>query len=250
MSNSWYDDHAESFADAAAIELPFVGMGAGAQERLNRFKLWALDSGEAVRFEGKRVLDFGAGHGRLALAYPEIASYVGVDLSSRLVELGRRRLEKAGLGSRAQLLHADCAGWVGPVEDFDIVCSLGMFCHLSDPLAMLRKMATHLRPGGALFVDWRSASWLSSAVRAVKWKIKPPTGDSPHTWSPEAMERMLHDAGLRDVRLVMREYPMLAGLHAKNGWQWPLDLRNAISEQPALRFLASEGWAFARKAAR
>ena len=63
----WYDEHANEFTDADAIEARFVRMPRRAQERLNRFKLWAVDHGD-LNLSGKHVLEFGAGHGRLALA--------------------------------------------------------------------------------------------------------------------------------------------------------------------------------------
>ena len=103
----WYDDHAHEFAEADVIELPFVGKSREFQERLNRFKLWAVDHGGIVDLSGKHVLEFGAGHGRLALAYPGMASYTGVDYSKNLVELGNRRLERAGLTGRAKLVRGD-----------------------------------------------------------------------------------------------------------------------------------------------
>lgn len=58
---------------------------------------------------------------------------------------------------------------------------------------------------------------------------------------------MLKNAGLGDIRIVMREYPLLGGLYAERKWDWPLALRNAISERRSFEMLATEGWAFARK---
>ena len=40
---AWYETHAHEFADADAVELAFVGQSREFQERLNRFKLWAVD---------------------------------------------------------------------------------------------------------------------------------------------------------------------------------------------------------------
>ena len=101
----WYDDHAHEFAEADVIELPFVGKSREFQERLNRFKLWAVDHGGIVDLSGKHVLEFGAGHGRLALTYPDMASYTGVDYSKNLVELGNRRLEAFALGQKAYAIE-------------------------------------------------------------------------------------------------------------------------------------------------
>lgn len=105
--HQWYDDHAQEFADADVIELPFVGKSREWQERLNRFKLWAVDHENRVELAGKHVLEFGAGHGRTALAYPDMASYLGVDFSRNLVEIGNQRIARAGLADRAKLVVGD-----------------------------------------------------------------------------------------------------------------------------------------------
>jgi ubiquinone/menaquinone biosynthesis C-methylase UbiE len=246
-AHAWYEENAAKFADAAVIELPFIGMDAEGQERLNRFKLSALGDTGLVDFTGKRVLDFGAGHARLALAFPTMASYLGVDFSANLVAIGEARLKAQHLEGRAQLVHADCTTWRGPKEHFDIVCSLGMFAYLVDPEAMLKSMAFHLRPGGVLFIDYRSSSPLWDPIRTLKWRLHSPTGGKTWAWKRRRTETMLRNAGLADIRIVMREYPLLGGLYAGRKWDWPLALRNAISEQRLLEMFATEGWAFARK---
>src|SRR4029434_809433 len=88
-ARAWYEEHAATFAGASAIEFAFVGMDADYQERLIEFQLWALERVASADFRGKRVLDYGAGHGRLALAYPTVASYLGIDFSANLVALGQ-----------------------------------------------------------------------------------------------------------------------------------------------------------------
>lgn len=245
---AWYNGHADSFAGTDVVELPFIGLDAGAQKRLNDFKLQALGHGR-VDFTGKDVLDFGAGHGRLALAFPTMRSYTGVDYSENLVQLGNERLRKAGHGGWAKLNHGDCYKYPAPDSAFDVVCSLGMFCYLPDPQAMLIKMARHLRPGGTLFMDFRSSSPLYDPVRKLKWKIWQPTGGTTGMWTTERMVSMLDNAGLRDAQLVMREYPFLGDLHARKAWAWPLNLRDSMAERRGFDLFATEGWAFARKPA-
>jgi SAM-dependent methyltransferase len=248
-AHAWYEKNAASFANAAVIELHFIGRDARHQERLNRFKLWAIDQVASIDFGGKRVLDYGAGHGRLAFAYPTVASYLGVDYSANLVALGQKRFHDARFGDRAQLVCGDVNTWQGPREHFDIVCSLGMFCYLPDPGAILKAMAAHVRPGGVLFMDFRSSSPLWDAVRHVKWKLHPPTGGETRAWKGVETERLMLEAGLVDCRIVMREYPLLAQLYAR-GWEWPLKLRNAMAERPAFNIFGTEAWAFARKPTR
>jgi hypothetical protein len=97
---AWYDGHAQSFAGTEVVELPFIGLDSTAQKRLNDFKLRAPSR---VEFKGKDVLDFGAGHARLAFAFPSMRSYAGVDYLENLVKLGSRRLREAGYERRPPL---------------------------------------------------------------------------------------------------------------------------------------------------
>jgi len=246
-AHAWYEENATAFTDAEAIEQPFIGLDAQSQERLNRFKLWAVDQAAAIDFTGKKVLDLGAGHARLALAYPKMASYLGVDYSENLIAIGRRRISAAGLDGRARLEHSDCSTWRGAKESFDVVCSLGMFCYLSEPETMVKSMAYHLRPGGSLFFDFRSSSPLLDPIRKLRWKLHPPTGGMAYIWSPARTVAMLRDAGLDDVRVVMREYPLLGPWYARRKWDWPLTLRNSIAERSLFNMFATEAWAFAKK---
>lgn len=244
---NWYDDHARSFENADAIELTFIGLSEVSQQRLNGFKLHAVE--HYISMKGKNVLEFGAGHGRTALAYPEMASYKGVDYSRNLVDIGNRKLEKAGLSSRAQLVHSDVLSYSDAPDKYDVVCSLGMMCYFEDAALPVRKMVSHLKPGGDLFFDFRVDSWLYRGIRRVKWALSPPTGGYTYMLRAAEVRTLLPKLGLIDIRIVSREFPVLAGQFAK-GQEWPLSLRNRMAESEVARTFATEAWVFARKPAK
>ena len=162
-----YDEISPRFQDVATVENDFLDRSPEEQYRLNRFKLWALEHGGIVTLEKKNILEFGAGHGRMAIELPVFASYTGVDLSPNLVQIGKERLAMAGLADRAQLVACDCMDYQAPEEAFDVVCSLGMFPHIEHPEPVLRKMVTHLKPGGMLFIDADHSSPLYDQVRRL-----------------------------------------------------------------------------------
>lgn len=242
----WYDDHAHEFAEADVIELPFVGKSREFQERLNRFKLWAVDHGGIVDLAGKHVLEFGAGHGRLALTYPDMASYTGVDYSKNLVELGNRRLERAGLTGRARLMRGDALTF-DDQRQYDIVCSLGMMCYFADPVPVVTAMARLVKPGGQFFFDFRNDSWVYSVLRRIKWLLNPPTGGTTYVAHRRVLAETLGRLGFTDIRFVPREFPLLAERHASSGAQWPIALRNSLARSTLARPLATEAWVFAKR---
>lgn len=245
----WYDANAQAFADAVAIELPFLGLDAHQQQRLNRMKLWALTEERLVEWRDRDVLEFGAGHGRFAVELPGYRSYLGVDYSENLVRIGQQRLEQLGLQDRARLQFGDCLEFDGPAEGYDLVCCLGMLPYVEQLDAVLRKMAYHTRPGGAILADFRHETPLYSALRAVKWRLRPQTGGGSRAHSKRLLTRALHAAGLTDVKFVMREYPFLDKWYAQRGWDWALDLRQALAHRPWLDWLGMIGFVAARKPA-
>lgn len=117
-----------------------------------RFSIWARRTGRQphdVAFEQlleagpRRVLDAGCGRGdfgeRLAAAGIEV---VGLDQSSRMVDLTRERGLEAVVGDIAELPFPD--------ESFDAAAANHVLYHLPDVDRGLAELARVLRPGGRL----------------------------------------------------------------------------------------------------
>ena len=242
-----YDENWARFKDVATVELDFLDKSAEEQYRLNRFKLWALEHGGIVPVAGKHILEFGAGHGRMAIELPVFASYIGVDLSPNLVRIGEERLAKAGLADRSRLVACDCMHYQGPEEAFDVVCSLGMFEYIEHPELVLRKMMTHLKPGGMLFIDVHHSSPLYDPIRRLRWRMGVRIGGTRHLFSGKQLRELFHSVGLTHVRVVMREYPFLGELYARRGWSWVLELRNWLSARSWLNVLGVNCFVFGVK---
>ena len=102
--------------------------------------------------EGDRVLDVGCGWGSFALhaATRHGASVVGVTLSERQAELGRRRAHEAGVADRVEIRVADYREL--EEEPFDAIASIGMVEHVGEERIDLYagRLAGLLRPGGWL----------------------------------------------------------------------------------------------------
>ncbi|MBR1214312.1 class I SAM-dependent methyltransferase [Bradyrhizobium sp. JYMT SZCCT0180] len=101
--------------------------------------------------DGLRVLDIGCGNGYVLYQYARHgASVAGVDLTKTAVELSRKRFELGGL--KGEFLQVDGNKLPFPDGHFDIVCSMGVLHHVSDPRPMVEEIFRVLRPGGRLIV--------------------------------------------------------------------------------------------------
>ena len=104
--------------------------------------------------ERARILCVGVGTGAeilsLSKAFPEW-TFVGVDPSANMLEVGRDRLIEAGVLDRCELIH----GYVHDVpsgENFDVVLSVlvAHFVKREERLGFFQAMNARLRPGGYL----------------------------------------------------------------------------------------------------
>jgi SAM-dependent methyltransferase len=142
--------------------------------------------------EGAELLDLGCGSGELLTRrLSERFRVTGVELSSRMVELARRNVPGA------TFVRADMASVEFPPERFDGVCAFYSLTHLppGELPALLRKVATWLKPGG-LFVASMSSGEDPGSVED-DWVGGAPMYFAGH--AAEKNEELVEDAGLRVV---------------------------------------------------
>jgi cyclopropane-fatty-acyl-phospholipid synthase len=125
--------------------------GATTLEEAQQAKL-ALVCRKLALQEGERVLDVGCGWGSFAIhaARNHGVRVLGVTLSERQVELGRRRAREAGVEDLVELRVADYRELEG--EQFDAISSIGMVEHVGEERIDLYMRTLHglLKPGGRL----------------------------------------------------------------------------------------------------
>lgn len=102
-----------------------------------------------------RVLDVATGTADLSVmaaeAFPQ-AQVVGVDISDRMMDIGRYKVARHGLTARVNLQHADCTDMPYADGSFDaVISSFGLrnFQHLDLAYAEMRRV---LREGGKMVV--------------------------------------------------------------------------------------------------
>ena len=101
--------------------------------------------------DGARVLDFGCGTGWLARLLATMgADVVATDVSSNVLELGRRFLARDPLAGELRVEFRRFDGRRLPADDasMDRVVSFDAFHHVLDQAATLAEMARVLKPGG------------------------------------------------------------------------------------------------------
>ena len=137
---------------------------AGMYDRLNRAQslgldvLWrkrALACLARVAPSPRRILDIATGTADFALAaarrFPS-ARVTGVDLTPAMLEVGRRKVEAAGLADRIALEEGNACALACPDGAYDAaVCAFG-FRNFPDRAAAVREVARALAPDGHLLV--------------------------------------------------------------------------------------------------
>ena len=102
----------------------------------------------------KQILDVATGTGDLAitalLLNPE--KVTGIDISEKMLELGRKKISDRGLDKKIELLKADSEAMPFSDSSFDAaMCSFGVR-NFSSPLRGLTEICRVLRPGGMIMV--------------------------------------------------------------------------------------------------
>jgi len=100
---------------------------------------------------GARVLDVGCGVGRWSrLLASRGAEVTGIDLSSTMIDIARRRVRDNGLAERCHFMVEDVAR-LDLGARYDLVLAVTVLQHILDPAHLeqaVRRLAAHLAEGG------------------------------------------------------------------------------------------------------
>jgi SAM-dependent methyltransferase len=172
--------------------------------------------------ETATVLDVGCGSGQTTLDAARCAtagSALGVDLSSRMIEIARRRVEREQVAN-VTFQQADAQVHPFPDEAFDVAVSRHGVMFFGDPVAAFTNVARALRPGGRLvLLTWQPFErneWLSAFFTALAAgrEVPVPPSDTPSPFAlsdPDRVRSLLSAAGFSDVHLEGLSEPMYFG---------------------------------------
>ena len=129
---------------------------------LNRFLSAGIDVGwrkkaikQLLSLQPKKILDVATGTGDFAITGYEILKpdkIIGIDISDGMLDIGRKKILKAGLQNHIELLNGDSEAILFDDNSFDAVTvAFGVrnFEHLENGLSEIKRV---LRPGGKLIV--------------------------------------------------------------------------------------------------
>lgn len=169
---------------------------------------------------GGLVLDVGCGHGRhsrpLALTGHRV---VGIDISRRLLALGKKTTSAAREFRQIAWVGADAGALPFPDGTFDAALCIAVLHHLPSAngrLGVLSEMGRVLRPGGEAFIsvwsmdDPQIAERLGGPPRKpdvdIPWRL--PDGTTVarpyHLFREGELERLIIDSGLHGERFFRR----------------------------------------------
>ncbi|MDZ7636433.1 MAG: ubiquinone/menaquinone biosynthesis methyltransferase [Bacteroidales bacterium] len=108
------------------------------------------------------MLDVATGTGDLAIAALKLGpqKVTGIDISGKMLEEGRRKITRMGLGERIELVKGDSQAMEFGDGTFDVTMSAFGVRNFEDTAAGLREMCRVLRPGGMMMVlEFSRPSW-------------------------------------------------------------------------------------------
>lgn len=175
---------------------------------------YGSDSKARHPLAGKTALDVGCGAGLLCEPLARMgATVTGVDAAPENVAAAKSHAGQAGLtiDYRAGELAEQGLG------KFDMVSSMEVIEHVTDPAAFIAELAKHLKADGLLILSTpnRTAASRLFLVEAAERLGQVPRGT--HDWdqflTPEELTALLNDAGLEILELTGIAFSPLKGLH-------------------------------------
>lgn len=153
-----------------------------------RLMLAALDLGPE-----DDLLDVACGWGEFLAVYASKArSVAGIDVSEEKVRLARQRLADRIAAGTGEVVQGDAAALPWEEGTFSAVTCMDAFPFFAAPERVMAEVFRVLRPGGRMLMQI-----------GMRWPDGPPK-HLPHPTSPvagdeTALQRMVEDAGLREV---------------------------------------------------
>jgi demethylmenaquinone methyltransferase / 2-methoxy-6-polyprenyl-1,4-benzoquinol methylase len=119
-------------------------------------RLWRIRAVNIISksYKTPKILDVATGTGDLALAAMRLkpVRITGIDISEKMLDIGRKKIEMRGLSNKIDLLHADSENIPFGDSVFDVAMVAFGVRNFADPLKGLSEMNRVVRSGGLIMV--------------------------------------------------------------------------------------------------
>ena len=148
-----------------------------------------------------RLVDVGAGYGRLADEYGAFGSVTLVDASTTMTDAARVRV---GADPRFEVVTAQADRIPLADASVDVIVAVRLLVHIADPNAVFAEFARLLRPGGCVILEIANRRHALALIRfLLRRQSWSPFARRPHEYieahfahQPRTVEAQLRAAGL------------------------------------------------------
>ncbi|MCU0426309.1 MAG: class I SAM-dependent methyltransferase [Candidatus Kapabacteria bacterium] len=156
----------------------------------SRFFISRLKGYSKQPLETSSVLDFGCGTGITLSELQKLGSTcTGVEMSPWACRYGRERFGLTMLNEDIMNVHLE-------PESFDIILMSHVIEHLPNPVEIVSRLATFLKPGGTLMVCTPNNASLGARIFGRRWLYYLPN-EHLHLFNDSSMRLTLEKSGLR-----------------------------------------------------
>ncbi len=194
LAADWWDPHGSSamLHKLNPVRLAYIRAQVDAH--------WHVDARERYALAGRAAIDVGCGAGLLAEPLARMGGQVtGVDAAAQNIAAARDHA--AGQGLAITYFAGELSAL--PPATFDLVTSMEVVEHVTDPAAFIAELTARLAPGGLMILSTPNRTMLSKLllVEAAEWIGAVPRGT--HDWDqflkPEELTELLEGAGLEVI---------------------------------------------------
>ena len=157
---------------------------------------WGGDSRSLKPLAGRTALDVGCGAGLMTEALARMgAAVTGIDAAAENVAVAAAHAQSQGLG--VSYACADVAAFEG---QFDLVTSMEVIEHVSEPALFVASLSARLAPGGLMILSTPNRTRLSKLGLITIGEGFGQIPKGTHHWDaflkPEELTALVEDAGL------------------------------------------------------